>query len=101
MKCKHKKKPKIVITAKEIKTKCPDCKEILVVRRRVLSSSIYAIGRVGKNTEVQFIRKGGPGKVYVHYNVPRDLHDKFLDARSKGLFYSEMIKDEYDVDKLD
>ncbi len=96
MNCKHE-ETKEIITAKEIEIKCSGCKEIVHTRKRVMSSNIYAIGRSGKKTEVQFMNKGGPGKVYISVkDVPKDIHASFMKSDSKGSFFATELKEEYE-----
>lgn len=106
--CSHKDR-KVVIAAKYLLIKCVRCKEVIHQRRRVLSSSVYALARLdskpprhwkGKeimNLEVQYLGKaGGYGKVYVYYNVPAFHYDKALRAKSIGGYIAEIIKPNFE-----
>lgn len=105
--CSHKDR-KVTVKAKELVIACARCKEAVHTRRRVLSSSIYALDRIelrrwSKNKikkidfEVQYIGKaGGYGKVYVYYNVPEEHYYKALRAKSIGSYIAENIKGKFD-----
>jgi hypothetical protein len=36
------------------------------------------------------------GNTYKYYDVPRGVHDSFMQAESKGLFFNTYIRDRYD-----
>lgn len=101
MNCEHA-ETKQVITATEVEVKCTGCKEVIHRRQRVLSSNLYAVARVGNDTEVQFMdRHKGPGAVGRYKNVPKSVHKKFLNASSMGVFQAKELKGEYDYEPLE
>ena len=75
---------------------------------RVKSSNVWAYGmniKDGKaktgDVYIQFKgRKGGPGDVYVYYDVPANVWRKFLSASSKGHFFWMFIRDNFKYSKL-
>ena len=91
-----------VITAKEVEVRCRDCKEILYTRKRVLSSNVFSIGRVGKVTEVQFMHAGGPGACYTVKGMSEEDHDELMKSKSKGAHYAAAIKTnkKYKIEKV-
>lgn len=92
---------KEVITATALEIHCRDCGELVRIRKRVLSGNIFAIARVGKDTEIQFLSSmNGPGSVYLYFSVPKDTHTAFEKAKSKGEFFSREIKGVFDYKKL-
>lgn len=73
---------------------------------RVKSSNLWAFnintkdGKVG-DLYVQFKgRNGGPGEVYVYYNVPMKIYQKFISAPSKGHAFWQYIRGKYTFAKL-
>ena len=94
---------KEILTAKAVEFHCTVCKEITHTRTRVLSSNIFAVARVNKHMEVQFINQEtkGPGKVYLSaQEVPRHIYDQFLAYKSKGKFFAKFLKDSFDFEEI-
>jgi len=82
-------------------------KEISKNMVRVKSSNIwsYTINVRGQNTTgdvyVQFKGdKGGPGDVYVYYDVPVRVYRRWHSASSKGHFFWRNIRGRYKYSKL-
>ena len=75
---------------------------------RVKSSNVWSIGLNIKNRKdktgdllVQFKSKsGGPGDVYMFYDVPPTLYRKWQSAPSKGHFFWKYIRNYYKYSKL-
>lgn len=75
---------------------------------RVKSSNVWSIGLNIKNRKdktgdllVQFKSKtGGPGDVYMFYDVPTTLYRKWQSAPSKGHFFWKYIRNYYKYSKL-
>ena len=74
---------------------------------RVKSSNVWAYGydaQIGKKTAdlyVQFKSKnGGPGDVYLYFDVPLNVWRKFITAPSKGHFFWKNIRNSYRYRKL-
>lgn len=73
---------------------------------RVSSSNIWAIGfengqkNLGKMI-IQFKgRQGGPGDVYMYYDVPVKIYHKMITAPSKGHAFWVHIRNRYKYSKL-
>ena len=50
---------------------------------------------------VQFKNKrGGPGDVYVYYDVPVRVYQKWITTSSKGHYFWEYIRNKYKYSKL-
>lgn len=91
--CRHKeRRGKITANTLEIHCAAKECKKLISVRTRVLSSNIYAIGRDGDDTEVTFMKNGAPSDSAVYYKVPKEIHNAFLKAKSKGNYFAEVIR---------
>ena len=60
-------------------------------KRVVSSSTVKSIGydRQTETLEIEF----GSGRVYQYYGVPADLHERIMQAPSKGQFFNTHIKD--------
>lgn len=75
---------------------------------RVKSSNVWSIGLNMKDRKdktgdllVQFKGKtGGPGDVYIYYDVPFALYRKWQTAPSKGHFFWKYIRNYYKYSKL-
>lgn len=75
---------------------------------RVRSSNVWAYGidvkRNGDSTGnviVQFKgEQGGPGDIYILYDVPIRVYRRWVSAPSKGHFYWEYLRDNYQYSKL-
>ncbi len=90
--CKHK-ELKSTVTANEIQDTCVECKEVISTRTRVLSSSIFAIGRKGKTVDVQFFNKDkSPGPTARFEDVPKKKFKKVIEAKSIGTAFHEEIR---------
>ncbi len=104
MTCEHKEGRTVKVTAKTIEIRCKarGCRELLHTRTRVLSSNIFAVARVGKNTEIQFLNGDtkGPGEVAVYFNVPKHLHESLMASKSKGKYFHQNIKDDFEWEYL-
>lgn len=99
--CSHKDR-KIKVAAKDLLVMCTRCKQLVHSRKRVLSSSVYAVARIplrAKNKfdfEIQYMGKaGGYGTTYVYFNVPSFHWDAFLRAKSKGEYVAQLIKPKF------
>ena len=62
-------------------------------KRAVSSSTVKSIGYDSptQTLEIEF----GSGRVYQYYGVPADLHERIMQAPSKGRFFNTYIKDHY------
>lgn len=75
---------------------------------RVKSSNLWSYGinikNRGDNTGdlyIQFKGKtGGPGDVYMYYDVPIKLYRRMISAPSKGHFFWEFIRNAFKYSKL-
>ena len=92
------------ILAKSAKKSSKNFSENLV---RVKSSNIWSYGynaELGKNSAdlyVQFKGKtGGPGDVYLYFDVPIKIWRKFVTAPSKGHFFWRYIRNNFRYRKL-
>lgn len=59
------------------------------------SSRIYAFGYdANRNVlALQFDGKEGPGPVYEYQNVTPEIHQQFIEAKSKGSFFGKVLSD--------
>ena len=93
--CKHERTVDVV-KPKVVEVWCAGrgaCRELLYVRERVKSSNIFAIGRDGKDTVVQFLAASGkPGTAYRVKDLPDKKHDDLMNAESKGSHYAQFIR---------
>lgn len=92
------------IVAKSSKKSSRDFSKNLV---RVKSSNIWSYGydaQIGNKTAdlyVQFKGKtGGPGDIYLYFDVPLQIWRKFISAPSKGHFFWKYIRNNYRYRKL-
>ncbi len=62
-------------------------------RKGVISSSLRSVGydEAARVLEVEFLSGG----VYRYYGVPRETYQELLESPSKGRYFLEHIKDEY------
>ena len=75
---------------------------------RVRSSNVWSYGidikRSGDNTGdvyAQFKDKnGGPGDIYIYYDVPVKLYRKWVSAPSKGHYFHKFIRNNFKYSKL-
>ena len=75
---------------------------------RVRSSNVWSIGfdiRDKKDKTgsvlVQFKNKnGGPGDIYILYDVPTTVYRKWITAPSKGHYYWQYLRNNYAYSKL-
>ena len=73
---------------------------------RVKSSNVWSYAFQPKDDKVgdmltQFKAKnGGPGDIYIYYNVPSRLWQRFVAAPSKGHFFWEFIRNVFTYAKL-
>lgn len=69
-----------------------------MLRQKVESSVIYAIGYDAdlQILEVEFVS----GKVYAYYEISKTFVSEFLSAESKGSFYNENIRGQYESYKM-
>lgn len=93
---------------REVITAAISSRDITKNMVRVKSSNIWAYNinvkgnqdRVG-DVYVQFKgRKGGPGDVYVFYDVPTKIYQKWHTSPSKGHFFWQYIRGKYVFSKL-
>jgi KTSC domain-containing protein len=72
--------------------------EALMDRIRVSSTNIRSVGydEGAQILEVEF-KSGG---VYSYKGVPKNVHQQFMAAPSKGRFFDTSIKDKYPTTKL-
>ena len=83
-------------------------KEITRNMIRVKSSNVwsYTINVRGNNDEVGDVyvqfkdEKGGPGDVYVYYDVPISVYRRWHSASSKGHYFWRYIRNKYKYAKL-
>ena len=99
----------------------PDCRNAVIncavnrqtvknILNRVKSSNVWAFGmdRDSINTEddtgdlvVQFKNKtGGPGDIYIYYDVPTALYRKWVTTPSKGAWFWKNIRHRFFYSKL-
>ena len=64
-----------------------------VKRKTVWSSSMRSVGydESDQILEIEFVSGG----IYRYFGVPREVYQRMLDAPSKGAYFLEHIKDEY------
>ncbi len=62
-------------------------------RKTVMSSSLRSVGydESARILEIEFLSGG----VYRYYGVPREAYQELLEAPSKGSYFLEHIRDEY------
>jgi len=67
-------------------------------RSRVVSSTIRSIGYDRRTAvlEIEF----ADGDLYKYFMVPRLTYQAFLEAPSKGRFFSESVRDRYQFQRL-
>ena len=67
-------------------------------RYAVASSNVSAIGYDSQTQtlEVEFLG----GSVYQYYNVPHEMHSRFMQAPSKGRFLNAYIKNSYPYSRV-
>lgn len=67
-------------------------------RTRVSSSNIRSIGYdvQDETLEVEF----GNGGIYQYFGVPQKIYERFMDALSKGRFFSTRIRDKFSTKKI-
>ncbi len=75
---------------------------------RVRSSNVWAYNidikkygdKVG-NVVAQFKNpNGGPGDIYIYYQVPVNVYNQWVGSRSKGNFFWKNIRNNYSYSKL-
>lgn len=96
------------ITVKQIITAAINVRDLAKNLVRVKSSNIWAYGMNLRNRKdktgevvVQFKgNKGGPGDVYIYYDVPLVVWRKWLSATSKGHYFWQYIRNTYMYSKL-
>jgi len=64
----------------------------------VESSNINAVG-YNPVKQALYIRFNS-GATYAYFDVPEHVHREFLAAESKGRFFANAVKDEYDYEKV-
>ena len=90
-------------TSRREKTTTQDFVEKL---RRVKSSNVWSYAFQPKDDKVgdmlmQFKKKdGGPGDIYIYYNVPSRIWQRFVAAPSKGHFMWQFIRNVFTYAKL-
>lgn len=75
---------------------------------RVRSSNVWSYGiNVNKNGDktgtvvAQFKNQnGGPGDIYIYYDVPVSIYRKWVAAPSKGHFFWKYLRNRYNYSKL-
>lgn len=75
---------------------------------RVRSSNVWSYGidikKSGDNTGdvyAQFKNKnGGPGDIYIYYDVPVKLYRKWVSSSSKGHYFWKFIRNNFQYSKL-
>lgn len=95
-------------SAKEYIKSASNAKELASKLVRVKSSNVWAYGMNIKDKKdktgdllIQFKgRNGGPGDIYMYYNVPVMVWRKFITATSKGHFFWVMIRNNFTYRKL-
>lgn len=67
-------------------------------RQPVSSSNIVSIGydESSQILEVEF-KSGG---IYQYYNIPKDAHETFMSAGSKGRYFYKYIRERYKFVKI-
>lgn len=93
VKCKHS-ETKEVVTETEVEIHCAnkECKELIYTRKRVLSSIVFSIGRIGKDTFVQFMHAGAPAGTYKVEKLSEEKHEELMEAESIGSYYQTQIR---------
>ena len=90
-------------TSRREKTTTQDFVEKL---RRVKSSNVWSYAFQPKDDKVgdmlmQFKKKeGGPGDIYIYYNVPSRIWQRFVAAPSKGAFFWRFVRNVFTYAKL-
>jgi hypothetical protein len=65
---------------------------------KMIAVESSVIKRIGYDEETQILAvEFKNNKTYCYADVPKDMFDAFVNAGSIGMFFSENIKDEYDV----
>ena len=70
------------------------------MKRTHIQSSVlrsYAYDPESKVFEVKLVS----GEIYQYYDVPQELYDWFLKAKSKGVYYNTVIKPGRKFDKIE
>ncbi len=65
----------------------------LVKRKTVWSTSVRSVGydESDQVLEIEFVSGG----IYRYYGVPREVYQRMLEAPSKGAYFLQHVKDEY------
>lgn len=63
----------------------------------VESSNIKAIGYKRETLVIQFHKEE---RVYLYYNVPKNVHMNFVKAPSKGSFFARHVAGKFDYSEL-
>lgn len=61
---------------------------------RVESSAIRAVGYDAESLRMRIVF--AQGNTHDYCDVPRDVFENLLSARSKGVYFNRMIKDKYE-----
>jgi hypothetical protein len=69
----------------------PDRK--LIRKKRVISTAVWSVGydEPGRLLQVELMN----GSVYDYLDVPPEIHEGFMKADSKGVYYNREVKDKY------
>lgn len=67
-------------------------------RRSVASTNLAAVGYDAKTRtlEIEFVN----GRVYQYYDVPNNMHDRLMQAPSKGQFFNAHIRNNYPYSRI-
>lgn len=87
---------------------CTTTKELTSKLSKVKSSNVWAYGIDVKHNGdetgdviVQFkARNGGPGDIYIYYDVPIRVYQRWVSAPSKGHYFWQYIRDRFNYSKL-
>lgn len=68
-------------------------------RQSVASSLIRSVGYdpIDCILEVEFVE---PRRVYAYFDVPYSIYVEWLDAPSKGQYFNEFIRDDFDYEEV-
>lgn len=60
------------------------------------SSQIHKVGYDATNKQLHVVFHSNKAKTYVYKNVPKEVHDNFLNADSAGSYHAANIKGQYE-----
>ncbi|MDD2239584.1 MAG: KTSC domain-containing protein [Kiritimatiellae bacterium] len=81
-----------------ILTGCASTSPLTADLQPIDSSAIKALG-YDDASQTLFVQMLSTMEIYAYQDVPSEVYDSFMDAKSKGRFYAEKIKGKYTSEK--